>query len=53
MEKIETVALVAFEGLPFASPKIELAARFGHLLSRHVGLCQLVRHSYSLEKSSL
>lgn len=49
MEKIQTVALVAFEGLPFASPKIELAARFGHLLSRHVGLCQLVRRIFQLQ----
>lgn len=43
MERIQTVALAAFDGMPFTSPKIELAARFGHLITRHLGLCQLVR----------
>lgn len=43
MERIQTFALAAFDGTPFSSPKVELAARFGHLVTRHLGLCQLVR----------
>lgn len=42
MERVQSTALVSFDGLAFPGPKIELAARFGHLVSRHLGLCQLV-----------
>lgn len=43
MERIQTVALQVFEGMPFTSPKIELAARFGHLITRYLGLSQLIQ----------
>lgn len=43
MEAIQTRSLASFDGSAFLGPKIELAARFGHLLIRHLGLCQLVR----------
>lgn len=39
MESIQSEALSQFPPGPFASAKIELGARFGHLLGRHVGLC--------------
>jgi hypothetical protein len=42
MESIQTRCLASFNGASFLGPKIELAARFGHLLVRHLGLCQLV-----------
>lgn len=40
---MEQVIIVALESFPsnFVSPKIELAARFGHLIIRHLGICQL------------
>lgn len=43
MEQIQAIALAPFEGTLFGGPKVELAARFAHLLSRHLGLCQLAQ----------
>lgn len=52
MEKIQTLALSGFEGQPFTGPKIELAARVGHLITRHLGLCQLVSFVPTLKSKS-
>ncbi|KAL8290536.1 hypothetical protein RQP46_002794 [Phenoliferia psychrophenolica] len=43
MERIQTISLGSFDGGAFPGPKIELAARFGHLVTRHLGLCQLAQ----------
>ena len=42
---MEQVVISSLNGYDqsFVSPKVELAARFGHLVSRMLGLCQLVR----------
>ncbi|KAI5481142.1 hypothetical protein MNV49_005577 [Pseudohyphozyma bogoriensis] len=41
MERIKSISLAGFDGTSFPGPAIELSARFGHLLTRHLGLCQL------------
>lgn len=41
MEHVIIAALSSLSGA-FVGPKIELAARFGHLILRHLGICQLV-----------
>ncbi|ORY83539.1 hypothetical protein BCR35DRAFT_265160 [Leucosporidium creatinivorum] len=41
MESTQRFALAPFDGSLFAAPKVELAARFAHLLKRHLGLVQL------------
>ncbi|KAM0751110.1 hypothetical protein T439DRAFT_288432 [Meredithblackwellia eburnea MCA 4105] len=43
MERIMTSALSTFNDPAFQGPKVELAARFGHLVTRHLGLCQLAQ----------
>lgn len=48
MEAVQTRSLLSFDGSAFLGPEIELAARFGHLLVRHLGLCQLVRIPFML-----
>ncbi|KAG0146841.1 hypothetical protein CROQUDRAFT_700798 [Cronartium quercuum f. sp. fusiforme G11] len=42
MEQVIIVALESYSG-SFVGPKIELAARFGHLIVRHLGICQLAQ----------
>ncbi|KAH9808995.1 hypothetical protein DFH28DRAFT_594399 [Melampsora americana] len=44
-QSMEQVIIVALESYPgnFVGPKIELAARFGHLIVRHLGICQLAQ----------
>ena len=41
---MEQVIIASLHGYDqsFVSPKVELAARFGHLVTRLLGLCQLV-----------
>ncbi len=40
-ELIQASAIDHFPAGAFTRPKVELGARFGHLLSRHIGLCQI------------
>ncbi|PLW16673.1 hypothetical protein PCANC_13338 [Puccinia coronata f. sp. avenae] len=42
---MEQVIIAALENFPstFVGPKIELAARFGHLVVRNLGICQLAQ----------
>lgn len=42
-EAIQTSAVSLFPPGPFTRPKVELGARFGHLLGRHLGVCQLAQ----------
>ncbi|CAH7667904.1 hypothetical protein BY996DRAFT_4587593 [Phakopsora pachyrhizi] len=44
-QSMEQVIIAAMENYPssFVGPKIELAARFGHLIVRHLGICQLAQ----------
>lgn len=49
MEQLQSNGLAVFTGSAFSGPKVELAARFGHLVSRHLGLCQLVSYDFDFE----
>ncbi|KAH9447140.1 hypothetical protein Pst134EA_029182 [Puccinia striiformis f. sp. tritici] len=44
-QNMEQVIIAALENYPstFVGPKIELAARFGHLVVRNLGICQLAQ----------
>lgn len=44
-QNMEQVIIAALEGFSndFVGPKIELAARFGHLVVRNLGICQLAQ----------
>ncbi|WAR64075.1 hypothetical protein PtB15_16B235 [Puccinia triticina] len=44
-QNMEQVIIAALENFPstFVGPKIELAARFGHLVVRNLGICQLAQ----------
>jgi regulatory factor X len=44
MENVTIVSLQAFAPA-FVGPRIELSARLGHLITRHLGICSLVRSS--------